>query len=120
MHIIITGVQMEITDAIRSYIHEKMRTVEKLIPRDDTSSKLSVELSKTSNHHVNGEVFKVEVLLHMRGKDLPISTVEDDLYKAIDVVKDKLVHELSQHKDKERSLLRRGAHRVKNLFKRIH
>ena len=119
MHIIITGVHMEITDAIRGYILEKMRPLEKLIARDDTSAKLSIELSKTSNHHVNGQVFQTEALLHIRGKDTSLKTTQDDLYKGIDILKDMLVRELSQHKDKERSIVRRSAHKVKALFKKL-
>lgn len=119
MHTILTGVHMEITDAIRSYTLEKMRPLEKLIARDDTSAKLTIELSKTSNHHVNGQVFQAEALLHIRGKETSLRTTQDDLYKAIDILKDMLSRELSSHKDKERSIMRRGAHKVKALFKRL-
>ena len=119
MHIIITGVHMEVTDAIRNYTQDKMQPLEKLIARDDTSAQLSIELSKTSNHHVNGQVFQAEALLKRRGKETALRTTQDDLYKAIDVLKDMLMRELSQHKDKERSMLRRGAHKVKALFKRL-
>ncbi len=110
---------MEITDAIRTYTLEKMQPLEKLITQGDTSAKLSVELSKTSNHHVNGQVFQAEALLHIRGKEVALRTTQEDLYKAIDVLKDMLTRELSQHKDKERSVIRRSAHKVKSLFKRL-
>lgn len=119
MHTTITGVHMEITDAIHGYTMEKMSTLAKLVARDDTSAKLSIELSKASNHHVNGQVFQAEAVLHIRGKDTALKTTQEDLYKAIDVLKDMLVRELSQHKDKERSMVRRGAHRVKALFKKL-
>ena len=119
MHIIITGVHMEMTEAIREYTLEKMKTLEKFVPHDDTSAKLSVELSKTTNHHAHGDVFQAEALLHIRGKETALRTTQDDLYKAIDLLKDMLARELSQHKDKERSVIRRGAHKVKALFKRL-
>jgi putative sigma-54 modulation protein len=119
MHTILTGVHMEITDAIRDYTLEKMSSLDKLVNRDDTSAKLSVELSKASNHHVNGQIFQAEAVLHLRGKDTALKTTQDDLYKAIDVLKDMLVREMSQHKDKERSIVRRSAHKVKALFKRL-
>lgn len=119
MHTIITGVHLEITDAIRSYTFEKMKSLEKLVARDDTSAKLQIELSKASNHHVNGQVFQAEAVLHVRGKESALKTTQDDLYKAIDVLRDMLMRELSQHKDKERSIMRRGAHRVKSLFKKL-
>lgn len=110
---------MEITDAIRKYTFEKMQSLEKLIARDDTSAKLTVELSKTSNHHVNGQFFQADALLHTRGKEISVKTTQEDLYKSIDVLRDMLVREMTQHKDKERSLMRRGSHKVKALFKKL-
>lgn len=119
MQIIITGVHMEITEAIRNYALEKMKTIEKFAPKDDTSTKLSVELSKTTNHHNHGEFFEAEAQLHIRGKMISVKTTQDDLYKAIDVLKDMVSRELIQHKDKGRSLFRKSAHHVKSLFKRL-
>lgn len=110
---------MEITDAIRTYTFEKMQALEKLIARDDTSVKLTIELSKTSNHHAHGQVFQAEAMIHLRGKETSLKTTQDDLYKAIDILKDMLTRELAQHKDKERSIMRRGAHKVKALFKKL-
>lgn len=119
MHIIITGVHMEVTDSIRKYTFEKMQPLSKLVARDDTSAKLSIEFSKSSNHHVHGDFFQAEALLHVRGKDTSFRATQDDLYKAVDTLKDMLVRELSQHKDKERSIMRRSAHKVKALFKKL-
>lgn len=119
MHIIITGIHIETTDAIRSYAFEKMKTLEKFLPKGDTSAKLAVELSKTTAHHAHGDVFQAEAQLHIRGKETTLRATEDDLYKAIDVLKDMLARELATHKDKERSLFRRSAHRVKALLKRV-
>lgn len=110
---------MEMTNAIREYSLEKMKTLEKFIPKDDTSAKLSLELSKTTNHHSHGAVFQAEAQLHLRGKTTTLRTTQDDLYKAIDILKDMLTRELSQHKDKERSVFRRSAHKVKTLFKKL-
>lgn len=107
------------TDAIRKYALDKMQTLQKYVSKDDTSGKLTVELSKTTNHHAHGAVFQAEGILHIRGKETVVKTTQDDLYKAIDLLKDMLVRELAQHKDKERSIFRRSAHKVKELFKRL-
>lgn len=119
MHIIITGTHLDITDAIRAYTMEKMTSLEKLIAKDDTSGKLTVELSKTTNHHTHGEVFQAEAVLHIRGKETALRATQDDLYKAIDTLKDMLYRELSKHKDKEQSVFRRSAYKIKNLFKKL-
>ncbi len=110
---------MEMTNAIREYTLEKMKTLEKYLPKGDTSAQLTVELSKTTNHHQHGDIFQAEAQLHVRGKETSVKTTQNDLYKAIDVLKDMLSRELASHKDKERSIVRRGAHRVKALFKRL-
>lgn len=120
MHIIIMSVHMEMTDAIRDYAYEKMESLEKYVPRDDTSAKLSVELSKTTSHHQHGDVFQAEAQLHIRGKETTLRTTQDDLYKAIDILKDMLTREMAQHKDKERSVFRRSAQKLKALFKRSY
>lgn len=119
MHTILTGVHMEITDAIRRYTLEKMKPLEKFVAHNDTSAKLSIELSRTTTHHVHGQVFQAEANLHMRGKETSLRTTQDDLYKAVDVLKDMLSREMSQYKDKERSIVRRSAHKVKSLFKKL-
>lgn len=119
MHKIITGIHVEVTDAIREYTLEKLNSLDKYIPKDDTSAKITVELEKTTAHHSNGDVFQAEAQLHIKGKDITIRAVEDDLYKAIDALKDMLTRELASYKDKERSIFRRSAHRMKNLLKRL-
>ena len=119
MHIIITGVHMEMTDAIRDYTLSKMKSLDKYVQKDDTSAKLVIELSKTTKHHQNGDVFQAEARLHTRGREISLQAIENDLYKSIDVLKDMLARELSTHKDKERSIFRKGANKIKNLFKKI-
>jgi putative sigma-54 modulation protein len=119
MHITITGVHLEITDAIRNYTLEKIGTLEKYVSKNDSGARIEVELSKTTHHHTHGDVFQAEANLHIRGKVSSVRTRQDDLYKAIDTLKDMLARELATHKDKERSIVRRGAYQVKQLLKRI-
>ncbi|MCF7843662.1 ribosome-associated translation inhibitor RaiA [Candidatus Gracilibacteria bacterium] len=119
MQIIITGVHMDMTDAIREYSLEKMTSLDKFISKDDTSARLNLELSKTTTHHTHGAFFQAEAQLHLSGKDTTLRTTQDDLYKAIDVLKDMLSRELVQHKSKERSVFRKSAHKLKSLFKKL-
>lgn len=118
MHKTITGIHVEVTEAIRDYAIEKMEALDKYVPKGDTSAKLALELSKTSEHHSHGDVFQAEAQLHVKGKDVTLRAVEDDLYKAIDVLKDMLTREMASYKDKERTIWRKSAHKLKNLLKR--
>lgn len=117
MHITLSGVHIEITDAIRDYTIEKMSVLNKFV-KDDTSAKLAVELSKTTSHHNHGDIFQAEALIHIRGKETSLKTTQEDLYKSIDTLKDMLVRELSSHKDKQKSIFKRSAHKLKELMRR--
>lgn len=117
MHITITGVHIEITSAIHDYAMEKMNSLNKFVRDDDTSAMMEVILTKTTEHHSHGDVFQAEARFRSSGKSLTAKTTEDDLYKAIDTLKDRLMRELSQHKDKRQSIFKRGAHKIKSLLK---
>lgn len=117
MHITITGVHIEITSAIHDYAVEKISNLNKFVRDNDTSAMAEVTLTKTTGHHSHGDVFQAEARVHTSGKSLTAKVTEDDLYKAIDSLKDTLARELSQHKDKKLSIVRRSAHKIKSLLK---
>ena len=117
MHITITGVHIEITSAIHDYAMEKIGSLNKFIRDDDTSAMTEITLTKTTGHHSHGDMFQAEARFHSSGKNLIAKTTEDDLYKAIDALKDKLVRELSAHKDKKQSVFKRSAHKIKTLLR---
>lgn len=117
MQIILTGIHIEITKAIADYVHEKFEVTKKYVKGDHTA-RLSVEISKTSERHHQGDMYQVSALLIRKGKEKSLETISDDVYKSIDLMKDKLSRELSDGKDKEMSLFKRGAQKIKNVLKR--
>lgn len=110
------GTSMEITSAIHDYLHRKLSYIEKFIQNDD-SALCDVELGKTTNHHKNGDVFRAEINLHVKGRAFRAVSEMSDLYAAIDVAKDDLVRELQSNKDKKVSSIRRGGAKMKNFVK---
>jgi putative sigma-54 modulation protein len=98
---------LELTDAIRSYAEEKMTSLEKYAD----IVKTDVEVGKSSGHHHHGEIFFCEAHVFVAGKDFFVKREEDDLYKAIDKVKDHLKNELTTWKDKHISEQRREGER---------
>lgn len=118
MKIKITTTSIELTSAIKAYVEEKIRTVEKFaIPHDEEEVLVEVEIGKTTNHHQSGDIFRAEANLRVRGKYFRASSEKSDLYAAIDDIRDDLVRELSSHKDKTRTLFRKGAGMIKNLLR---
>jgi len=99
MEINIKATQMELTPAIRNYVEEKMTMLEKYLG-DIQVLNCDVEVGVTTHHHSKGEIFLAEVNLNLPGEMLRVEKTEEDLYKAIDKVKDHLVREISQYKEK--------------------
>ena len=118
MQIKIKTTNIEMTDAISSYVEEKLQSLEKFaIPHDEENPLLYVEVGKTTNHHQSGDVYRAEVTMNVRGKQFRAVSKKDDLYAAIDDMRAELMRELTSHKTKERSLARRGAGMLKNLLR---
>ncbi|HAS84556.1 MAG TPA: ribosome-associated translation inhibitor RaiA [Candidatus Yonathbacteria bacterium] len=118
MKIKITTTNIELTSAIENYVEEKIRSAEKFaIPHEDEEPVVSVEIGKTTNHHQSGDVFVAEVNMTVRGKHFRATSEKDDLYAAIDDMRNELVRELSSHKDKTQTLVRKGAGMIKNMLR---
>lgn len=118
MQIKIKATNIELTDAIRAYVEEKIKSVEKFLVAHEKEEVLTeAEIGKTTKHHNTGEVFRAEVMIRVRGKQFRAVSEKDDLYAAIDDVRDELVREINSIKGKDRTLIRRGAGMVKNLLR---
>jgi putative sigma-54 modulation protein len=113
----IQAVGIELTPAIREYVLKRIESFEKFIPQHDESVKCECEVGKTTHHHKQGDFFRAEIKLHIAGKDFYAVSEKDDLYAAIDEVRDEIVQALTTHKDKKITLFRKGAARVKDMIK---
>lgn len=107
----IKATNLELTDAIRDYVHQKLDLLEKVIEQIDPMG-VRVEVEKTTNHHNKGKLFRCEMNINVKGGLVRVEKTAEDLYKAIDKVKDHLHVELSELKkkwmDKSRRLPRPG------------
>lgn len=120
MNIKIKGVGIEMTEAIDSYAVKKIKeALQKFNNESERKDILSeVELSKTSNHHSHGEIYKVSVKIVGPNMNIFLDTKKDDLYAAIDDIKDKLEYKISSIKNKKSSISRKLAVKFKRLFKK--
>jgi ribosome hibernation promoting factor len=100
MKIDIKGTNMELTQAIKDYVNEKVGSLEKyyagiLVAR--------VDVGLTSKHHNKGDIFRAEVNLEIPQKGvLRSEATRDDLYLAINEVKNELQRQLKRFKEKNR------------------
>lgn len=91
MNITITGHHLDVTDALRAYVTEK---VERISGHYDKINKVSVTLSVEKYHQ------KAEATLHVTGNDIHADSVQEDMYAAIDDMADKLDRQVRHYKRK--------------------
>ena len=120
MKINIKGTNIELTPPIRAYLEDKLNSLARLVDQHDTEAILQAEVGKDSRHHKHGEVFRAEINLHLPGRDLRAESFNDDLYAAIDLVKDEIVNEFKSFRAKRSTVVRRGARALKNLIKGLY
>lgn len=117
MKINIKATNTFLTPAISDYVSKRIDSLEKFADKTDETLMADVEVGKTSQHHQRGDVFRAEINLRIRGKQLRAVAEEADLYAAIDKVRDEMAEELRSSRKKELSLVRRGGAAIKNLLR---
>lgn len=91
MQINITGHHIDVTDALRSYVKDKL---EKLERHFDHVTNVHVVLT------VEKQVQKAEANVHVSGADLFAQNESEDMYASIDGLIDKLDRQIVKHKEK--------------------
>lgn len=118
MQINIKATGIELTQAISDYVYKRISSIEKYLDKKSSPNMIAqVEVGKSTRHHKAGNIFRAEV--HITGVNLDLYAVSEmeDLYAAIDIVKDEIVHNIVQSKGKRETLARRGAGMMKNMMK---
>lgn len=115
MKIIVKGSHIDITEAIHDYLAKRLQAIERFL---DEASIVEADLGRTTNHHKHGDIFRAELNISNKGDYTRVVAEAEDLYAAIDQVKDEAFNSLSSKKDKKHSLFKKGAIKIKNLFKR--
>ena len=120
MQIDLQSKNIELTDAIKDYVIKKVTNLEKLLANIETNkgeARVNFEVAKTTNHHKAGEVFHADCRINIDGKEFYGESDHEDLYKAIDEVKEKLFNEIGKKKDRRQTLFKRGGSSVKKMLK---
>ena len=119
MQINLQSKNLEITEAIREYVEKKVTNLNKVLSQIEESGgevQVLFDISRNTKHK-EGEVFHADCLINVSGKKFYASTDKEDLYEAIDYLKESLFLEISKDKDKKQTLFRRGALSIKKMMK---
>lgn len=83
MQVDIKAAGIELTDAIRGFVQEKLDTLDAKTARFGEVVRAEVEVGKTTAHHKKGPVFRAEIHVRLPGKVVYVEAVHEDLYTAI-------------------------------------
>ncbi len=106
------------TEAITDYTSKRLDAITSFF-KDDSTVKCDIELGRTTHHHNKGEIFRAEIHITGKDKDLYASSTETDLYKAIDMVRDEMLREVRTGKEKKITNVRKGGAKLKEIIKGI-
>jgi putative sigma-54 modulation protein len=91
MNLLIHGNHVEVTPALRDYVQGKLIRVERHFDQViDANVQLTVEKLRQ----------RAEITLRLRGNNIHVESVDDDMYAAIDILIDKLDRQVLRHKDR--------------------
>lgn len=111
---------MELTEAIRHYVVERETNLGRLLEKLESGDKealVNFEVSRATKHHKSGFVYHADCLIKFDGEEFYGSTDQEDLYAAVDEVKEKLFLEIDKNKNRKQTLFIRGARSIKKMLK---
>lgn len=120
MQINLKGTNIELTQSIKDYVFKKVTNLDKLLKdSEDKKENINVnfEVGKNTKHHNKGEVFHADCLISLNGEEFYASSDKEDLYMAIDEIKEILFRDINKNKNRKQTLFRRGAKSIKKMLK---
>lgn len=103
-----------LTETIKNYLEDKLSSLYKYLNKDEESVNFNARLGKLSNSTHNGKIYYVEVSVHTPEKNYGARMEEEDLYAAIDLLKDELMKNITTYRDRKRTLSKKDAQKFKH------
>jgi len=120
MQINLQSKNIELTEAVKDYVLKRVTNLEKMLINIEAKkgeAMANFEVVRTTNHHKAGAVFHASCTINIAGEKFYCESDHEDLYSAIDDVKEKLCREIGKSKDRRQTLFKRGASSVKKMLK---
>ena len=105
------------SDAIESYLEDHLSKLDAVVDDSDTSARADIELAKIVADQHSGEVYKAEVNLHTSGGNFYAAENANDIYAAIDAMREVIVRDVRKEFEKRRDQGREGARQIKNMLR---
>lgn len=108
----------ELTGEIKSLIHNKVNSFEKFLPVSKEEEVLAdIILAKTTNHHINGDIYKAEFSLKYKKEIKRGEEVSDNMIFSIEKASEEIIRQIKETKNKKVDLFRSGSKKVKEWLR---
>lgn len=104
MKVTIKATNLKLTPGIKKAIEEKIATLDKFIPHPDTAVEAFVEVALETRHHKKGKIYYAEANINVPDKIIRSEAREENIYRAINEIKDELQRLLKKYKKIRRIL----------------
>jgi len=101
MKVTIKATNLDLTPELKKAIEEKIATLDKFIPHINTPVEAFVEVAVESRHHKKGKIYYAEASIKVPGKIIRSEAREENIYKAINTVKDELQGLFKKYKERQ-------------------
>jgi ribosomal subunit interface protein len=116
MNINIKATNIELTEAIDSYVRSRLDGLDKF-KKPEEEMQVFVEVGKTSNRHKRGDYYRAEFNIEISGKKFYTFSEKSDLYKSIDDAKKEILRQIKNSQGRKRELIKKGATAIKNILR---
>ena len=120
MNIKITFTNLPKSPAAEEYVSKKLNSLEKFF-KGEKEVLAEVELARTTGHRKSGEdIYKAEVNITYMGRQFYVVAEKEDLYVAIDEMRDEAERAVVSNRKKYLTTFRCGALKIKKLIRRFY
>ena len=110
MNVSISGHHISVTDAMDKAVREKLEKVERHFDQIQ-SIKVILSLDNSGASDGGKKTHKAEAIMRVAGQEMFVQALDDDMYKAINEMADKLDRQVRKYKTKLESKKTQGAGR---------
>ena len=108
---------MVLSASAGEYIAKKMAALDKVAAHFDGAVTAAVEAGRTTRHHRSGDVFRMEIMVRIKKKDLRAEATGGTVFEAMDKAQEGMRTELERFKEKSVDSVKTGGRVIKKILK---
>lgn len=107
----------ESTAALQEYVEKHLSKLDALVDDEDSAAYAQIELEKIVADQNSGDIYRAEINLRTSGHDYYVDEKANDIYVAIDQLRDTIIREVKERVKKDRTKIRQGARAIKQMLR---